>query len=55
MTSKAPSSLSIGQGGSTEHVLMNAAPAAHEDCLKRADRRQWRARRRRRYAQPLDA
>ena len=55
MTSKAPSSRSIGQGGSTEHVLMNTAPAEHEDCAKRTVRRQWRARRKRRYAQPLDA
>jgi hypothetical protein len=55
MTSKAPPSRPTGQGGYTENILMLAASPRSEDCAKRMDRRHWRARRKRRYAQPLGA
>jgi hypothetical protein len=55
MTTKAPPSRPTGQGGYPENILMNSTPAKHEDCVKSNDRRQWRARRKRRYSQPLGA
>ncbi|WP_373009601.1 hypothetical protein [Hyphomonas sp.] len=55
MTRKAPPSRPTGQGGYTENILTLAASPKSEDCAKRMERRHWRARRKRRYAQPLGA
>lgn len=52
MTPKAPPSRVTGQGGYTENILMLAASSASGDYAKRMERRHWRARRKRRLANP---